>query len=116
MPRFINRSECQPVYEEWLDRLPPPVAAAMRLYLPEFADCYRIVGDGGGHYFLLQLVEPFNDLPVTSTLLHGKYSSAAGMLVLGVPLAQLLTCDCGTLQFLYPRGGVERTHLHIPSI
>ena len=116
MQRFIYRSECQPIYEEWLDTLPSSAGAAMRLYLPEFADCYRIVGDGGGHYFFLEVVEPFNDLPVTSTLLHGRYSSAPGMLVLGVPLAELLTCDCGTLQFLYQRGGVERTHLHVPSM
>lgn len=115
MPKFIYRSDCQFIYEEWLDTLPPPVAAAMRLYLPEFADCYRIVGDGGGHYFLLQVVEPFNDLPVTSSLLHGRCSSAAGMLVLGVPIAELLTCDCATMQFLYPRGDVERTYTFLLS-
>ena len=114
--KLINKSQRQPVYEEWLNTLPFAVAAAMRDYLPEYADCYRIVGDGDGHYFFLQVNEPFGDLPVTCNLLHGRHSSAAGTRVTGVPLAELLICDCGTLQFPYPLFVSETMHLNVPFI
>lgn len=114
--KLINKSQRQPVYEEWLNTLPSAVAAAMRDYLPEYADCYRIVGDGDGHYFFLQVNEPFGDLPVTCNLLHGRHSSAAGTRLTGVPLAELFICDCGTLQFPYPLFVSETMHLNVPFI
>lgn len=75
MKKLIYKSERQPIYEEWIDTLPLAVAAAMRLYLPAVADCYRIVGDDDGHYFLDQVVERIGHYPVTCNLLHGKSSS-----------------------------------------
>ena len=113
---LIFKSQRQPIYEEWLNTLPRTVAAALRSYLPEYADCYRIVGDGDGHYFFLQVNEPFADLPVTCNLLHGRYSSAAGTRVIGVPLAELRICDCGTLQFPYPLFASETMHSNVPFI
>ena len=114
--KLIYKSQRQPIYEEWLNTLPSSVAAAMRAYLPEYADCYRIVGDGDGHYFFLQVNEPFADLPVTCNLLHGRHSSAAGTRVAGVPLAEILICDCGTLQFPYPLFASETMRLNVPFI
>lgn len=87
------------------------VAIEMRAYLPEYGDCYRIVGDRDGHYFFLQVNEPFADLPVTCNLLHGRYSSAAATRVIGVPLAEILIGDCGALQFPYPLFASETMHL-----
>ena len=114
--KLIHKSQCQSIYEEWLNTLPSAVAAALRAYLPEYADCYRIVGDGEGHYFFLQVNESFADLPVTCNLLHGRHSSAAGTRVTGVPLAEILICDCGTLQFPYPLFASETMHSNVPFI
>lgn len=115
MQKLIYKAECQLVYEEWLNTLPSSLTRELRAYLPEYADCYRIVGDADGHYFLLQVVDHFADLPVTCDLLHGRFSFAAGMLVIGVPLAELLACDCGILQFPYPLiGDVNTIHVNVP--
>jgi hypothetical protein len=110
-----TNSDRQRLYEEWICTLPPAVVAALRLYLPTVADCYRIVGDGEGHYFLDQVVDPIGDFPVTCNLLHGKSSSTPGMFVTGVPLSEILACDCGTLEFPATRGIDVRTHLEVPS-
>jgi hypothetical protein len=110
-----TNSDRQRLYEEWIRTLPPAVVAALHLYLPTVADCYRIVGDGEGHYFLDQVVDPIGDFPVTCNLLHGKSSSTPGMFVTGVPLSEILACDCGTLGFPATRGIDVRTHLEVPS-
>ena len=110
-----DNSDRQHLYEEWIRTLPPAVVAAFRLYLPTVADCYRIVGDREGHYFLDQVVDPIGDFPVTCNLLHGKSSSTPGMFVTGVPLSEILPCDCGTLEFPATRGIDVRTHLDVPS-
>jgi hypothetical protein len=110
-----TNSDRQLLYEEWIGTLPPAVVSALRLYLPTVADCYRIVGDSEGHYFLDQVVDPIGNFPVTCNLLHGQSSSAPGMFVTGVPLSEILPCDCGTLEFPVTRGIDVRTHLDIPS-
>jgi hypothetical protein len=78
------------------------------------ADCYRIIGDGDGHYFFEQVLEPFDGIPVSCNLLHGRYSSDPGMFITGVPVAEILTCDCGTLQFPGVRG-FGREYSNVPS-
>lgn len=115
MQKLIYKSERQRIYEQWLTSLSSAVATAMRDYLPEVADCYRIVGDGEGHYFLDQVVEPISPFPVTCNLLHGKSSSDPGTFVTGVPFEAIIPCDCGTLEFPSTYETRIRVYLDVPS-
>ena len=81
-------------FERWIKTRPPHIQAAARQVPP--ATCYRIVGDGHGHYMPLAYGEPEKEGdPVTVRVAHGADSFAPGFEVFGVALDSLVPCDCG---------------------
>lgn len=99
-------------YREWIATLSERMQAAIATEFCGPARCYRSKSNRG-HYDLHSFVEPEDpNAPLTCTIIHGKDSYLPGVAAFGIPLTDLVICDCGNWEPPTPEQ-IEATGMNI---